>query len=672
MNICKDTVIGGRYRVIEVIGVGGMSVVYRCKDEKLGRDVTLKVLKEDFRCDEKFKQRFKAEAYSVAKLSHPNIVNVYDSGEENGIFYIVMEYVDGSTLKDVIDESAPLGSVTVLSIASQISAALMHAHKNHIIHRDIKPQNVLVARDGTVKITDFGIAKGVSDDTLTAKSDSLGSVYYLSPEQARGGYVDERSDIYSLGITMYEMITGEVPFDGDNTVAVAIKHMSEELPDIDEINPDADELLQQIIYKATNKKADERYANIALMNEDIRTALSDIAKGMKYVPNDNDEYDDEYDDDEEIDIMIPPKKERDYYKEETDDAERKVVVAAVITALIIIAVISVIGYKILFAGERVEMPEFVGMTIEDARLAAAGKNLTLVIDDEEYSEEYDSGIVFKQSKNAGSMVKENSEIKVSVSLGKNSGEMPDLLYSTEAEATMRVKALVGKSPEVKEVYDDTIPEGLVCAQSPESGSDIERDTKVVITISKGPEVSTTTVPRITGMTIDEAEKALDAAGLSIGTIGRVESASAPKDVIISQEISSGETVEKDTRINIVVSKGVLVYIPVEGETTNNDTPVDTPADEGTPVVGVDEGNSSVEGTLSFKIEAPAGIGETANVRVVKIENGSSSSDAYNQTVDAGSFPFTVSVTGKGNAEIQLYIDGNYQWSEYVSFSEGGN
>ena len=277
MNICKDTVIGGRYRVIEKIGVGGMSVVYRCKDEKLGRDVTVKILKEEYASDEKFKQRFKSEAYSVARLSHPNIVNVYDSGEDNGICYIVMEYVDGTSLKEVIEENAPLSSVAVLSIASQISSALMNAHKNHIIHRDIKPQNILVARDGNVKVTDFGIAKGVSDSTLTAKSDSLGSVYYLSPEQARGGYVDERSDIYSLGITMFEMITGEVPFDGDNSVAVAIKQISEELPDIGDINPDADELLEQIIYKATNKKADERYQNISLMNEDIINALADRA-----------------------------------------------------------------------------------------------------------------------------------------------------------------------------------------------------------------------------------------------------------------------------------------------------------------------------------------------------------------------------------------------------------
>ncbi len=683
MNFCKDTMIGDRYRIIEKIGVGGMAVVYRAKDEKLGRDVTVKILKEDYADDEKFKEKFRSEAFSVAKLSHPNIVNVYDSGEEDGVCYIVMEFVDGMTLKDVIEQSAPLGSVTVLSIASQISSALMHAHKNHIVHRDIKPQNVLVAYDGTIKVTDFGIAKGVSEDTLTAKSDSLGSVYYLSPEQARGGYVDERSDIYSLGITMYEMITGEVPFDGDNSLAIAIKHMSEELPDIDDINPDADELLQQIIYKATNKKADERYSNITLMNEDIKTALSDIARGMKYVPSDD--YDDDYDNDEdeyddEIDVIPVKEKKKDknefddrYYEDE-DDTEKKVVIAAVITALIIIAVITFFGYRTFFAGEKVEMPNLIGMNLEDAKLEAAGKNLNLVISEEEYNEQYGSGIIYEQSKDAGSKVKENSEIKIGVSLGKNSGEMPDLLYSTEAEAVKMVKALVGAQAQVEHVFDDTIPEGLVCEQSPEKGVAVTKDTKFKLVISKGPEVTTTTVPRITGMTIDQAETALEAAGLSIGMISRVESASAPKDTVISQEISSGETVDKDTRINIVVSKGVLVYIPVEGDDFGGgETDAPSGSESGVPVIGANENeNSNTSGTLSFTIDLPGDVSGIADVKLVKIENGSSVTEAYNNSIDESDFPFSIPVTGVGNAEIQLYINDIYQWSQYVNFSEGGN
>ena len=686
MNICKDTVIGGRYRVIEKIGAGGMAVVYRCNDEKLGRDVTVKILKEEYASDEKFKQRFKSEAYSVARLSHPNIVNVYDSGEDNGICYIVMEYVDGTSLKEVIEENAPLSSVTVLSIASQISSALINAHKNHIIHRDIKPQNILVARDGTVKVTDFGIAKGVSDSTLTAKSDSLGSVYYLSPEQARGGYVDERSDIYSLGITMFEMITGEVPFDGDNSIAVAIKQISEELPDIGEINPDADELLEQIIYKATNKKADERYQNISLMNEDIRNAMAEITGGGAYDDDDDDDGDYTYDDKEEIAYNeIKPRRKEPEYDDDYDydkSSEKKVVAAAVITAVIIIAVISFFGYRYIFGGKSPgggEMPNLVGMTLEDAKLEAAGKNINLEVNEEAFNDDYDSGVIYYQSKEAGKKIKNNETVGISVSLGHQTGEMPDLLYTEENEAAKTVRGLAGAEADIKYVYDDTIPEGLVCSQLPDAGTSINSSTKVILTISKGPEVRTTTVPKITGLSIDAAESALEAADLSIGNISRVESASAPKDIVIKQEVAAGEEVDKDTRINIVVSKGVLKYIPTEdelddvsNENTNNETENNQTAE---PVAGTDDNNNTDEqksGTLSFSVDLPAGTEGTVNVRMVKIENGTSSSDVYNNSVDASQFPFSVSVTGKGAAEVQLFINDSYQWSQYVNFSEGGN
>lgn len=685
MNICKDTVIGGRYRVIEKIGVGGMAVVYRCKDEKLGRDVTVKILKEEYASDDKFKQRFKSEAYSVARLSHPNIVNVYDSGEENGICYIVMEYVDGMTLKEVIEQSAPLSSVTVLSIASQISSALMNAHKNHIIHRDIKPQNVLVARDGTVKVTDFGIAKGVSESTLTAKSDSLGSVYYLSPEQARGGYVDERSDIYSLGITMFEMITGEVPFDGDNSVSVAIKQISEEIPDIEDINPDADELLQQIIYKATNKKADERYPSMDLMNEDIRNALAEITGGGSYDDDYDDDYDDEYDNENYDDKEVVPYSEEKPRKKESKhsdggydkSADRKVTIAAVITAVIIIGIISFFGYRFLFGGKTAggEMPNFVGMTLENAKLEAAGKEINIEVKEETFNDEYESGVIYYQSKEAGKSFKKNETVEVSVSLGHQTGEMPDLLYSTEDEAAKAVKGLVGAEADIKYVYDDTIPEGLVCSQLPDAGSEINSSTKVILTISKGPEVKTTTVPKITGLSIDAAESALEAADLSIGNISRVESASAPKDIVIKQEIAAGETVDKDTRINIVVSKGVLTYIPTGDENTGNggssggNTASEPSSETGNEATNTEEQKS---GTLSFNVDLPAGLSGTVNVRMVKVENGTNSSEVYNNSVDASQFPFSVSVTGKGAAEVQLYINDGYQWSQYVDFSEGGN
>ena len=281
MTLMIGTIIGERYEIIEKIGVGGMAAVYRANDLKLERSVTLKVLKEEFSDDVDFKDRFKIEARAAAKLSHPNIVNVYDVGEENGIYYIVMEYIHGDTLKQLILEQAPFDSATTLSVAVQIASALAHAHKNGVVHRDIKPHNILVGVDGTIKVTDFGIAKAVAVSASTTATNVLGSVYYLSPEQARGGYVDDKSDIYSLGIAMYEMLTGKVPYEGDTPVAVALKHINEDLPNIQECNPETNYILESIVKKATNKKKDERYGSASLFLEDLKLALSEASKVYK-------------------------------------------------------------------------------------------------------------------------------------------------------------------------------------------------------------------------------------------------------------------------------------------------------------------------------------------------------------------------------------------------------
>ena len=243
MILSTGTILSGRYEIQEKIGVGGMAVVYRGRDLKLERNVTVKVLKEEFTAEDDFKSRFTTEARSAARLSHPNIVNVYDVGEDNGIYYIVMEYVHGDTLKKVIKENAPLDEVVTLSIAIQMAAALANAHKNGVVHRDIKPENILISVDGTIKITDFGIARAADVSTVTMTTNAVGSVYYFSPEQARGGYVDEKSDIYSIGITMFEMLTGHVPFDGNNSIAIALKHLNNEMPDIRQFNPNVSDTI---------------------------------------------------------------------------------------------------------------------------------------------------------------------------------------------------------------------------------------------------------------------------------------------------------------------------------------------------------------------------------------------------------------------------------------------
>lgn len=277
MLLNPGSVLGDRYEIIEKIGSGGMAVVYRGKDKKLDRYVTIKVLREEFIGDEEFIERFRSEACSAARLSHPNIVRVYDVGEDGEINYIVMEYIHGDTLKTAIRKKAPFDSRSTINVAIQIVSALSQAHKAHIVHRDIKPQNILVGTDGVVKVTDFGIARAARATTMTTTANAAGSVHYFSPEQARGGYVDEKSDIYSLGITMFEMITGVLPFQGNNSVSIALKHINEELPDIRQYNPNCTPSLEGIIKKATMKKADERYASIDLMLADLMRARTEVA-----------------------------------------------------------------------------------------------------------------------------------------------------------------------------------------------------------------------------------------------------------------------------------------------------------------------------------------------------------------------------------------------------------
>ncbi|MDO4530580.1 MAG: protein kinase [Bacillota bacterium] len=283
MILNPGTVLNGRYKIIEKIGSGGMAVVYRGKDEKLDRYVTVKVLREEFIGDEEFIERFRSEACSAARLSHPNIVRAYDVGEDGEVCYIVNEYIHGDTLKKAIKEKAPFDSRSTINVAIQIASALSQAHKAHIVHRDIKPQNILVGTDGVVKVTDFGIARAATASTMTTTANAAGSVHYFSPEQARGGYVDEKSDIYSLGITMFEMITGVLPYQGNNSVSIALMHINQELPDIRQFNPNCSPSLEGIIKKATMKKADERYANIDMLLADLIRARADVA-GEKRVP----------------------------------------------------------------------------------------------------------------------------------------------------------------------------------------------------------------------------------------------------------------------------------------------------------------------------------------------------------------------------------------------------
>ena len=773
--LAAGTVIAGRYEIQEKIGTGGMAYVYRAKDIKLERNVTLKVLKEEYANDENFKSRFGIEARSAAKLSHPNIVNAYDFGEENGICYIVMEYVHGDTLKKIILNDAPLDEIVALDIASEMASALSHAHKNGVVHRDIKPQNILISVDGAVKITDFGIARAAAVSTATTTTTAMGSVYYLSPEQARNGYVDEKSDIYSLGITMFEMVTGKLPFDGSTSVAVALKHLNDQLPDIKSINPKISDEFCSIIKKAAAKRKDDRYASADLLLEDLRRKLSEIVasyevdakepveeikavkaedvavaaasavaakevfekaeefetiklhnaseikKASSAIPFIDDEKEDIVRADEEVKLEInsgkkggysrtnkeyvmpestvafnnygrklginkqkneefentyvePSRRRRkveetvdedDFYEEEAyKRKERKVVIAAVITALIIIGVITAFGAKLMTGKSLVanmtsmfnstSMPNITGMTLEEAQDKT--ESLGIVIESVgTVASDYDAGLIVEQDIEAGTDVKEGMVVKVVVSAGEVIPMMPDVVYRTVDEAVEIIKEKTGLKAEVRYEFDEENPEDVVIAQSPVADSEITPATTVIITVSKGSEGKLVLVPNFIMENIEIAKKKAAAVGLEVVKVTEKASTSIEAGRVMEQSIGSSIEVEPGSKIEFVVSGGPDAE---GGETEEN---------------GTSASSSGEKGTVSFKIDAPVEAADEDNisVKIIKIVDGSVDI-VYSGSAAMDDFPLSVPVTASGTAEIQLYVDNVYQWSDMVNFSEGGN
>ena len=759
MTLMIGTVIGGRYEIIEKIGIGGMAAVYRANDLKLERSVTLKVLKEELSDDVDFKDRFKIEARAAAKLSHPNIVNVYDVGEENGIYYIVMEYIHGDTLKQLILDHAPFDNVTTLSVAVQIASALSHAHKNEVIHRDIKPHNILVGVDGTIKVTDFGIARAAAVSTSTTTSNALGSVYYLSPEQARGGYVDDKSDIYSLGITMYEMLSGKVPYDGDTPVAVALKHINANLPDIKECNPEANHILESIVKKATNKRKDERYGSASLLLEDLKQALAEVSKtykkGEQAVDNKDtatdpilmgdgenvinvetdepknskfenviveseklneqsaqkdgielpesvvgfDMYNKKFkisknDDDFEPEVYSDMKTSRrkneskskkkrqvdGAYNDEYKAKEKKVTIAAVVTAGIIIAIITLYGAKMLTGGSVGRqvavnsMPYIVGITVDEAQEELKGMEVTINVVSQEQSS-YDEGVIISQAIPQGTSISKGDVINVVISGGAKAFTMPDVVYDTEAEAVLKIENLGGKVI-VKYSFDDTVPVGIVMEQTPKAQTEIsDTGSSIIIIVSEGAETPTLTVPDFLGMKIGDAQKLMAERGLLMGTITEKNNTAGEKDTILSQSLTANQEVEKDTKIDFVVV-GSEIGEPISQPEQTDDTQTNDTQTDNVPTDNTQNPNIPVadSGKKTFSVSAPANYTDSENisVKVIQITNGNSVEVVYNEAKTIDNFPFSVTVGGSGQSEVQLYIDNVYQWSQNVNFSEGGN
>jgi len=619
--------LGDRYEILEKIGSGGMSQVFKGKDHKLNRFVAIKVLKDEFVEDKNFVRKFKEEAQAAAGLAHPNIVNVYDVGDEMNINYIVMEMVEGITLKTYIEKKGKLTIKEATSIAIQMGAGLEIAHNNQIVHRDIKPQNIIISREGKVKVTDFGIAKSVSSNTNTA--DAMGSVHYTSPEQARGGYSDAKSDIYSLGIVMYEMVTGRVPFDGDTTVVVAVKHLQEDMVSPKVYASEIPVSLEHIILKCMEKSPDRRYANVGELIADLKQSLvtPDVnfvkviaAGGAKTVAITRDEISRiknetgrmavaetagngrRYMDDD--DLYDEEDMEDDYEDEEDDEGglldpklEKIMTIGGIVTAVIIILIILFIIAKLFGFGssgnknpedneiniedvledEAVAVPDLLGKSYSEAKEELNALGLGIKLGETKSSDEYEPGQIIGQSVEAGTEVEANTTIVVDICGDGEEVAVPDVTGYTRERAVAALEAL-GFTVDVAEAYHDTVAAGKVVATSPKAGKKIDKSSVVNLVVSKGPEAGRVTVPKLIGLTEAKAKEALKQAGLTSGTVTQAFSDTVEEGKIISQSVKEGSQVSEGTAVNYVVSKGkeiVEVYIGNAEQNGSNEDAVIT-------------------------------------------------------------------------------------------------
>lgn len=558
----------GRYEVIEKIGEGGMSVVYKAKDRLLNRYVAIKILRPEFIKDEQFVENFRKESQAAAGLSHPNIVNVYDVGKEGNIHFIVMELIDGKSLSQVIEEKGKLDYNEAISIAKQVASALSLAHKNQIIHRDVKPHNILITNSGTAKLADFGIARAVSRESLAEGSEKImGSVHYFSPEQARGAYVDERSDLYSLGIVLFEMLTGKVPFDGDNPISIALMHINNQIPTVCDMVKGVPPQLEKVIEKATSKYQSDRYKSADEIIEDLDN-IDFITKvmGSSIFAEEVEKKSSEKL--EEIDVT----KLADTV-EEKKPANKSKVFIIIASVIILIAGIVGLGFMMGWFGgssDEIKVPNFKGMTLEEAIDKAEELGLKIEEGQKVYSPDQEEGFITSQTPSKGSKVTEGKVIKVNISLGKKDGVVPDLLGKDYKEAKKELEAYGFKLGVVVKVTS-TKPENTILTQSIDPGDTADKGTVIDVEVSDGKGKEMKEVPFLIGKDVDEAKSLILDAGFKLGNISYEENAQYPKNAVTSQQYIAGSELEEGSTISITISKGAPESSGEGGSTGNENS-----------------------------------------------------------------------------------------------------
>ncbi len=692
-NLIGNT-LNGRYDVIEKIGAGGMATVYKAKDTLLNRFVAIKILRDSLEDEQSVVTNFIKEAQSSASLVHNNIVSVYDVGEDNGISYMVMELVDGITLKEYIKEKGALPWQEACDYAIQICQGLGEAHSKNIIHRDIKPQNIIMTKDKTLKVTDFGIARAVASETTIVGSTALGSVHYISPEQARGGFTDARSDIYSLGIVLYEMLTGRVPFDGENAVSVALMHLEKEAVNVRCINMDIPIDLAYITMKAIAKEQSKRYQNVNEMLNDLHAVLAEevLPSREKDEPEEIDEaveeepaYEPE-EDEEDFDITPEEdtkkskknKKEKKKKKPKTKEEkkeDRLATLLAVVTVAVIV-LISAGAYFIMNMSNEKRVPDFYNMTIEEANLKAQEAGVT--IDDEiEYSlsDTVEDGKIISQTPQAKTMIKKSETVKIIVSIGSSGGniEVPNVIGKGFDDAISEIMDK-GLTYVFVEESSDTVPVNQIIRQLPEPGTKLNKSDIVSLFISKGksaaqatavPENSKIVVPNVVGDSREIANEKLHQSGLNMGTVTRKPS-NSPEGTIISQSPAAGKSVAAESFVTIVISSGntsstETVTDKNQAEENPEEAPTAEPQPTAAPAKDVENDNTgsntanngnAAGSSQVFTVKIPDAANQKVNVEIVA--NGRT---VHNAMHDKSEGAVSVDIPGTGTVAVQAYIDG---------------
>ena len=557
-------ILDQRYELEELIGGGGMADVYKARDCLLNRPVAVKILHEEFKQDKEFVDKFQREAQAAARLSHPNIVNIYDVGVADGDHYIVMEYVPGRTLKDRIRQEGHLSVSESLRVAREIAEALAHAHANNLVHCDIKPHNILMMADGHAKVADFGIARAVTESTMTYSGNVIGSVHYFSPEQAKGTMITPKSDVYSLGVVLYEMLTGKLPFTGDNPVSIAVKHLQEEPVPVRQIDPAIPPVVEAIVSKAMSKDPAMRPTSAELVQDisqaermlmagsqpmpqmapmaqdpDATQVLPRVQPTQQTIPPRRAPQDEGYEEDE-------PEKEKPIFK------SKKFIAGLLVVLLAGFFVGAFMSYGKFWSTAEVTVPDVTGKQMTLARQILEDKKLRVNVA-ETYNADVPAGQVVSQNPTAGSKVKEQRLVTIYVSKGGEEIEMPDLTGLSKSDAEAQLKKMGLKLGSVYEKYSNE-EAGTVIKQDPKAGTKISRGQTVDLTVSKGKQSHKVSVPDVTGVSLDAAKAALQSRGLRVGSVSKQESRQAA-GTVVSQSPASGE-VEEGSSISLVIAEPV--------------------------------------------------------------------------------------------------------------------